>query len=112
MGSFKSKCKPKTKYSINHHIIFILDYYPQYQQEFNDIYNGGHGQDFSNNLNSPNYLEKFNSYNDESFRNHLSSIGLNFPTLCQMIISASNKSQCNPNKKSCILDRCKTKCTS
>jgi len=87
MGASKSKnkCKCKCKYSINHHIIYILEYYPQYQKEFNDICNGFGG--YSDKFYDPIYLENFNSYNDPNFMNYLSSQGIDFPTLCQIIAS-------------------------
>jgi hypothetical protein len=103
MGAFKSKnkCKSKCSYSINHHIIYILDEYPQYQNEFKGIYNNFNSQ---NNSNCQSYLSNCQFQNDQDF---MSKLGIDFPTLVQMIISASRSTECSRPINS--VKKCKSK---
>ena len=110
MGSCKSKqkCKSNRNCKINHHIIYILDYYPQYQNEFENIYNNMNSQNVSN---CQSYLSNCQFYNDQGFMNKL---GIDFPTLLQMINSTSGSTDCSQQincKRKCN-KKCKTKLNS
>ena len=113
MGSYKSKHKCKSKCNsnckINHHIIYILDYYPQYQNEFQGIYNNIN----QNKSNCQSYLSNCQFYHDQGFMNKL---GVDLPTLLQMINSTSWSSDCSRSincsrkcNKKCKICKCNCK---
>ena len=76
MGSSKSKskckCKCKCTNSVNYHIIYIMDNYPDYQNEINAFLNNSSSfklrdhPEFQNFLNqaftSPNFMNDFRAY--------------------------------------------------